>query len=72
MFLVDFARMRLRHGAPAWPQRAHVGACAGRKLPARRLAPLQCRPHFAEREIEYIVQQESGPLKRRQPVQRQE
>ena len=52
--------------------RAHVSACAGRKLPTRGLTPLQCRRHFAEREIEHLVQQEGSPLQRRQPLQCQQ
>jgi hypothetical protein len=42
------------------------------KLPARSLVPLQCLGHFAEREIEYVMQQEGSALERRQPVERQE
>jgi hypothetical protein len=49
-----------------------VRACAGGKLPARSLAPLQRRPHFAEGELEHVVQQEGRALERRQPVERQE
>jgi len=49
-----------------------VRACPSGKLPARSLAPLQHRGHFAEREIEHVVQQEGRPLERRQPVERQE
>ncbi len=53
-----------RRGRATWSRFAHVGACAGGKLPARRFAPLQCRGHFIERKIEHVVQQESGPLER--------
>ena len=72
MFRIDLTRTRRRHGRAAWSRRAHVRAGAGGKLPARRLAPLQRRGHFAEREIEHVVQQEGRPLERRQPVERQE
>ena len=72
MFRIDLPRTRRRRGRAAWSCCAHVRPCAGGKLPARRLAPLQCRGHFAEREIEHVVQQEGSPLERRQPVERQE
>jgi hypothetical protein len=68
---VSIPRTR-RRGDAAWSYCAHVRPCAGGQLPARRLAPLQCGGHFAEREIEDIVQQEGSPLERRQPVERQE
>jgi hypothetical protein len=40
-------------------------------LPARSLAALQRRGHFAEREIEHVVQQKGGALEARQPVERE-
>jgi hypothetical protein len=45
---------------------------AGGKLLARRLAPLECRGDFAEREIKHVVQQEGCALERRQLVEDQE
>jgi hypothetical protein len=42
------------------------------KLPARRLAPLQCAGHFAEGEIEHVVQEERCAFERRQPIERQQ
>src|SRR5262249_23678645 len=71
MFRVDLART-LRRSRAAWSRAAHVRACAGGKLPACSLTPLQPGCHFSEREIEYVVQQEGSPLERRQPVERQE
>ena len=72
MFRIDLARTRRRDGGVAWPDVAHVRAGAGGELPARRLAPLQCRGHFFEREVEHVVQQKGRPLEWRQPVERQE
>ncbi len=68
MFRVDLARTCRRHGRAEWSRLAHVRG----QLPARSLAPLQCRSHFAEREIEHVVQQEGSALERRQSVGRQE
>src|SRR5262249_22020155 len=64
MFRVDLART-LRRSRAAWSRAAHVRSCAGGKLPACTLTPLQPGCHFAEREIEYVVQQEGSPLERR-------
>jgi hypothetical protein len=41
-----------------------VRACASGQLPAGRIAPFQCRGDFAEREIEYVVQQEGRSFER--------
>jgi hypothetical protein len=49
-----------------------VRACARGELPARRLATLQCRADFAEREIEHVVEQEGSALERRQLVEEEE
>ena len=71
MLRIDLARTLRRRRGAAWSYSAHVRACPGRKLPARSLAPVQCRGHFTEREIEHLVQQEGSPLERREPVKRQ-
>src|SRR5215472_17843802 len=72
MLRIDLARTRRRRGGAAWPYCADVRACPGGKLSASRLAPLQCRGDFAEREIEHVVQQEGCALERRQLVENQE
>src|SRR6516164_6909784 len=72
MLRIDLARTRRLWGSAAWSYCAHVSACAGRKLPARGLTPLQCRRHFAEREIEHVVQQEGSPFQRRHPLKCQQ
>src|SRR5687768_10624907 len=69
---IDLARTRRRPGGATWSCGAYARASARGELPARRLAALQCRGDFVEREIERVVQQEGGPLERRQPVERQE
>src|SRR3954447_4202376 len=56
----------------ARPYRTYVTACAGRKLPAGRFAPLQRAGDFAEREIEDVVEQECGALEWRQAIERQQ
>jgi hypothetical protein len=71
MLGIDPVRARRGQGRTAWPRCAHARAGAGGKLPARRLAPLQCRGHFAEGEIEHVVQQEGCAFERRQLVEDQ-
>ena len=72
MFCVNPARRLRRCSRAAWSRCEHMRACAGGKLAARSLAALQCRGHFAERQIEHVVQQKGSPLERRQPVECQE
>jgi hypothetical protein len=67
-----FASISSERGGAVAPRGRTARTCAGGKLPARSVAPLQRRRHFAEREIEHVVQQEGSALERRQPVERQE